>query len=125
MSSSPALVRQARLFATRKRARAIALPLVLQMQAAGIPTPETEVRFDRVEWWRFDYAWTPWMIALEVEGGVFTGGRHVRARASPTIARSTTAPPSWAGCAARDDRHGYDGRAITVLQQAFSARGLE
>ena len=28
--------------------------------------------------WRFDYAIPEWRIALEVEGGVHTGGRHIR-----------------------------------------------
>ena len=28
--------------------------------------------------WRFDYAVPEWKIALEVEGGVHTGGRHIR-----------------------------------------------
>ena len=37
-----------------------------------------EVRFDKVRKWRFDYASKDLMIAIEVEGGVWTQGRHTR-----------------------------------------------
>ena len=44
----------------------------------GVERPETEVRFHPSRRWRFDYAWPRVQIALEVEGGVWTGGRHSR-----------------------------------------------
>lgn len=28
--------------------------------------------------WRFDYAWIPQAVAVECEGGVWSGGRHTR-----------------------------------------------
>lgn len=42
----------------------------------GLPTPITEHRFHPVRKWRFDYAWPDRKIALEVEGGMWSGGRH-------------------------------------------------
>jgi hypothetical protein len=45
---------------------------------AGFPPPVAEHRFDAVRRWRFDYAWPGMRIALEVEGGVWSGGRHTR-----------------------------------------------
>lgn len=36
-----------------------------------------EYRFHPVRKWRFDYAIPSALVALEVEGGVWTGGRHV------------------------------------------------
>ena len=37
-----------------------------------------EYRFHPTRRWRFDYAIAEHRIAVEVEGGVFTGGRHTR-----------------------------------------------
>ncbi len=44
----------------------------------GLPHPEREHRFDERRAWQFDFAWPAARIALEVEGGVWTGGRHTR-----------------------------------------------
>ena len=44
----------------------------------GLPLPETEHKFEPLRKWRFDYAWPDAKIALEVEGGVWSGGRHTR-----------------------------------------------
>lgn len=43
-----------------------------------LPTPVVEYRFFMERRWRFDYAWPLEKIALEVEGGIWTRGRHVR-----------------------------------------------
>ena len=41
-------------------------------------SPVKEYRFHESRMWRFDYAFPQHLIALEVEGGVHTGGRHIR-----------------------------------------------
>jgi hypothetical protein len=54
--------------------------------AHGIKKPDREVRFHEVRQWRFDFAWGQHYheafrrVALEVDGGVWTSGRHVRGK---------------------------------------------
>ncbi len=67
------------------------------IKAVGLPVPVRELRFDwccerprkehtnltlhlfhRGRDFRFDFAWPDHMLAVEIEGGTATGGRHVR-----------------------------------------------
>ena len=52
--------------------------LALQLRALSLPVPEREYRFHPGRQWRFDFAWPDHRLALEVEGGLYRGGRHVR-----------------------------------------------
>lgn len=45
-----------------------------------LPIPVPEYQFHEVRKWRTDYAWPAAKVALEVEGGVWTQGRHTRGR---------------------------------------------
>jgi very-short-patch-repair endonuclease len=51
--------------------------LALHMRAAGL-NPEPEFRFHPPRRWRFDFAFPDHMVAIECEGGIWSGGRHVR-----------------------------------------------
>lgn len=44
----------------------------------GIIEPVAEYRFEETRRWRFDFAWPNRMVAVELHGGAFTAGRHVR-----------------------------------------------
>lgn len=44
----------------------------------GLPTPCDEYRFHSKRKWSFDLCWPVEKLALEIEGGVRTNGRHVR-----------------------------------------------
>lgn len=61
-----------------------------QAKAAGWPKPFREYRFHPERKWRFDYAWEGQrniegdyilmgrMLAVEIQGGIWTGGKHGR-----------------------------------------------
>jgi hypothetical protein len=49
-------------------------------QLVGLPDPVTELLFHPKRKWRFDYAWEEQKLALEVHGGIHSGGRHTRGR---------------------------------------------
>jgi hypothetical protein len=62
-----------------KTIRKTPLALVVAFLASrGVYAPEAEFKFAADRKWRFDYAWPARRIALEVEGGVYTQGRHTR-----------------------------------------------
>ena len=50
----------------------------LHCQAEGV-TPEREYIFSKRKF-RFDFAFVPQKIAVEIEGGIWTAGRHSRGR---------------------------------------------
>jgi len=52
--------------------------LLNQILDAKLPRPKTEYLFHPERKWRFDFAWPGAMVAVEVEGGTWTRGRHVR-----------------------------------------------
>ena len=48
------------------------------MISEGIPEPVFELKFHPTRRWRFDLAWPDQKLALEVNGGDWAGGAHVR-----------------------------------------------
>jgi len=54
--------------------------LLYQIKQADLSTPDREYRFHDTRRWRFDFAYPDLKIAIEVEGGVYGGGRHTRGK---------------------------------------------
>jgi very-short-patch-repair endonuclease len=52
--------------------------LETHIRLSGIPVPAREYRFHPRRRWRFDFAWPLYKIAVEVDGGIYCRGRHVR-----------------------------------------------
>lgn len=51
---------------------------VLRCRFDKLPAPVLEYRFHPKRQWRFDFAWPDQRVALESEGGAWSGGRHTR-----------------------------------------------
>lgn len=51
-----------------------------QVRAAGLPQPEREYRFHPTRRWKFDFAWPAALLAVEIDGGIWSHGRHVRGK---------------------------------------------
>lgn len=51
---------------------------VAVLNQSGVPEPVREYRFAPPRRWRFDYAYPLFHVAIEIEGGVWTRGRHTR-----------------------------------------------
>lgn len=63
----------------KAREAELAGQFVAMCRRFGIPRPELEYQFAAPERrWRIDFAWPDQRIALESEGGLWTGGRHTR-----------------------------------------------
>lgn len=52
--------------------------LLIDLRDAGLPEPEREYRFMPERRFRADFAYPDRRILIEVEGGVYSKGRHVR-----------------------------------------------
>ena len=59
------------------RGKALAKAFLALCKQEGIGEPQREWRFSHRRF-RFDYAWLSERVALEVNGGVWTQGRHTR-----------------------------------------------
>lgn len=92
-----------------------------QCTLSGLPEPVREHRFHPVRKWRFDFAWPDRMLAVEVEGGAFTGGRHTRGVGFQLDCQKYNAAVLSGWRVFRfTSQQVMSGEAITVVQEALS-----
>ncbi|WP_270808281.1 hypothetical protein [Aeromonas sp. QDB25] len=63
----------------RVRAQTAELAAATAEVMSAFPSCVNELVFHPVRRWRFDHAWPTQMIAVEIHGGVHSGGHHVSA----------------------------------------------
>ena len=91
------------------------------LEAIGLPAPAREYRFAPPRLWRFDYAWPDRRLALEIEGGTYSGGRHVRGKGYQRDCEKYNAAALSGWMVLRvTTAMLHDGRALTLLQQALA-----
>ena len=95
--------------------------MALHVRAEKLPAPVREFRFAPPRQWRFDFAWPEQKLAVEVEGGIFTKGRH--SRGSGMLADmekyNRAALLGWRVLRFFTDQV-RDGSAIAVVKEALS-----
>jgi very-short-patch-repair endonuclease len=96
--------------------------MALHIRAERLPAPEREHVFHPTRKWRFDFAWpAPYRIAVECEGGIHSGGRHVRASGFKADAEkyNEAALLGWRVLRFATEQV-RDGTAIATLKRAFA-----
>lgn len=68
----------ARQGSTRTAASKLEAAIERHLRALKLPACEREYRFHPTRKWRFDFAWPSRKLAVEVQGGIWIGGKHSR-----------------------------------------------
>jgi hypothetical protein len=98
--------------------------LDMHIRAAGLPEPEREYRFAPPRRYRFDRVWKDRMLALEVDGGAWSGGRHTSGKGFTSDCEKATlaALKGWRVMHVTGE-HIKSGQALRWLQEALAAEG--
>lgn len=95
--------------------------LIWQIKAAGLPEPVTEYRFHPPRRFRFDLAWPDHMVAVEIQGGVWSGGRHTRGAGYETDCDKANLAAMGGWFLFRyTARHIESGLAVSEIEQALA-----
>lgn len=76
--SAPMTPSQVRRAARQRQREVLERLMERDLQASSVPPHAREMRFHPIRGWRFDFAWPEQKLALEVDGGTWSGGRHTR-----------------------------------------------
>lgn len=115
-------------FIADEQRRALENTMYDQMAAGCFPEPVREFPFARSigRKWKADFAWKDRMILLEVEGGTYSKGRHVRPLGYRNDCEkySVAAALGWKVIRVTTDMIA-DGTAIRLLEFAFYGGAYE
>lgn len=97
--------------------------LAFQLQSSKLPVAEREYRFADAALgrkWRFDFAWPEYHIAVEIDGGTWSGGRHVRGSGARSDSEkfSTAAALGWRVIRLTTEMV-EDGSGLMLIEAAF------
>lgn len=97
--------------------------LAFQLRAAGTPEPVRELRFWPGRKFRLDFAWPSHKLAVEVDGGTWTRGRHVRGRGyeNDCIKHNEAQLLGWRVLRFTSAMVN-DGRALATIERALDGR---
>ena len=94
--------------------------LVYQLRVTKLPAPEREFRFAPPRRFRFDFAWPDRMLAVEVDGGTWSGGRHTRGSGFARDAEKFNIAAMAGWCVLHFTGAAIeDGRAVALIKQAL------
>jgi len=98
--------------------------LAFILYADGLPPFEQEHRFHPTRKWRFDFAWPEYKVAVEVEGGIWSQGRHTRGLGfqKDCTKYNEAAVDGWIVIRVTA-KHIDSGRALVWARRALTERG--
>ena len=98
------------------------LELILEnrLERAGLPLGVTQHRFVPGRQYRFDRCWLDRRVAVEVQGGIWSGGRHARGSgiAAECVKLSIAAALGWRVLPVTRDMI-ESGQAVDLIRQAL------
>ena len=100
--------------------------LAFQMHIAGVPEPQRQHRGIPLRKFAFDFAWPDQKVCIEVQGGVWVGGRHVTGSGITRDCEkaSLAALAGWMYLVATTEQVA-SGQALLWVEEAFRVRGEE
>ena len=69
-----------RLEVERDKREALEREFAVQIRATRLPEPRRQFMFHPVRKWHADFAWPSMKLIVEIDGGTWSGGRHVRGK---------------------------------------------
>jgi very-short-patch-repair endonuclease len=108
----------------KKEKRALEDEFAFLVRVCGLPAPVRQFKFLPYRRFRFDFAWPDHKVYVEIEGGTWVGGRHVRPAgyARDCEKYNQAALNGWVGLRftsdmLRSDPHGCISQLATLLEE--------